>query len=109
VLRPVYYSELLDRANNDLGLSWVLKVTNHEAPLNELQVETHFRSIDQFSARIDQSPRDAQLYFGRGMDFAPGARLRERVEGYGAGIGAKPEYGDGSFRTGCYSFQAVGV
>ncbi|MDI9603772.1 MAG: tetratricopeptide repeat protein [Bacteroidota bacterium] len=70
VLRPVYYSELLDRANSDLGLSWVLKVTNHEAPLNELQVEAHFRSIDQFSARIDRSPRDAQLYFGRGMDFA---------------------------------------
>ena len=70
VHRPVYFSDVVDRANNELGLSWVLKITNHEAPLNELQVDSHFRSIDQYSAKIDHTPNVARLYFGRGMDFA---------------------------------------
>lgn len=69
VRRPVYYSEAIDKANNTLGLSWMLKVTNHEAPLNELQIQQHFRSIEMYSAKIDNDPKNASLYFGRGMDF----------------------------------------
>jgi tetratricopeptide (TPR) repeat protein len=69
VRRPVYYSETMDQANERLGLSWMLKVTNREAPLNELQVQAHFRSIDNYSAKIDRDPGNASLYFGRGMDF----------------------------------------
>lgn len=70
VRRPVYYSDVLDKANSEAGLTWVLKVTNHEAPLNELQVQDHFRSIDRYSARLDNEAAKAALYFGRGMDFA---------------------------------------
>ncbi|MDR2816697.1 MAG: tetratricopeptide repeat protein [Proteiniphilum sp.] len=69
VRRPVYYSETMDQANRELGLSWMLKVTNREAPLNEFQVQAHFRSIDNYSAKIDREPGNASLYFGRGMDF----------------------------------------
>lgn len=69
VRRPVYYSETMDLANKALGLSWLLKVTNKEAPLNELQAQTHFRSIDSYSAKIDMETASASLYFGRGMDF----------------------------------------
>ncbi len=69
VPRPVYYSAVLDQANSQLGLSWILKVTNLEAPLNELQVQTHFRSIDHYSRRLEEEPRNEALFFGRGMDF----------------------------------------
>lgn len=69
VRRPAYYSETIDQANRRLGLSWMLKVTNREAPLNEFQAQTHFRSIDNYSAKIDRNPDNASLYFGRGMDF----------------------------------------
>ena len=69
VRRPVYYSETMDEANRKLGLSWLLKMTNREAPLNELQVRAHFRSIDNYSARIEREPQRASLYFGRGMDY----------------------------------------
>lgn len=69
VRRPVYYSEEVDRMNSEAGLSWVLKVTNHDAPLNELQVQAHFRSIDRYSERLDQEEDKASLFFGRGMDF----------------------------------------
>lgn len=69
VQRPVYYSRTLVKANEELALSWILRVTNHEAPLNELQVRTHFRSIDKYSGKIEGQPEKASLYFGRGMDF----------------------------------------
>lgn len=69
VRRPVYYSEEVDRVNNTAGLNWVLKVTNHDAPLNELQVQAHFRSIDRYSERLDREDEKAGLFFGRGIDF----------------------------------------
>jgi len=69
VHRPVYYSEAMDKGNSQLGLNWILKVTNLEAPLNELQVQTHFRSIDNYSRRLEDDTRNAALFFGRGMDF----------------------------------------
>ena len=69
VLRPVYYSETMDRANRELGLSWMLKMTNNEAPLNEWQIQTHFRSIDNYSMRLEGEPDNPSLYFGRAMDF----------------------------------------
>ncbi|HOO94857.1 MAG TPA: tetratricopeptide repeat protein [Proteiniphilum sp.] len=69
VHRPVYYSEAMDKGNSQLGLNWILKVTNLEAPLNELQVQTHFRSIDNYSRRLEGDPRNEALFFGRGLDF----------------------------------------
>ena len=59
----------MDKGNSQLGLNWILKVTNLEAPLNELQVQTHFRSIDNYSRRLEDDTRNAALFFGRGMDF----------------------------------------
>lgn len=69
VNRPVYYSEVMDKANSELDLTWVLKATNNEAPLNELQIQTHFRSIDHYSMRLENEPANSSLYFGRAMDF----------------------------------------
>lgn len=69
VLRPVYYSETMERANKELGLSWMLKMTNNEAPLNEWQIQTHFRSIDNYSMRLEGELDNPSLYFGRAMDF----------------------------------------
>ncbi len=65
----VYYSEIINKANGDLNLAWVLKATNNEAALNELQIQTHFRSIDNYSMRIESDPVNPSLFFGRAMDF----------------------------------------
>ncbi len=69
VRRPVYYSESMERANNRLGLDWILKITNNEASLNEVQIQAHFRSIQNYSERIEADPNNETFYFGRGMDF----------------------------------------
>lgn len=69
VHRPVYYSSTIERANNNLDLSWKIRATNSEAPLNELQVRTHFRSIENYSKLIDETSNNSNLYFGRGLDY----------------------------------------
>ncbi len=69
VHRPVYFSKTIDQANSQLGLNWILKVSNLEAPLNELQIQTHFRSIDNYSRQLEEAPRNEKLFFGRGIDF----------------------------------------
>ena len=65
----MYYSASMDSANRDLGLSWILKTTNSDASLNELQIQTHFRSIHVYTEKIKNNPNDASLYFGRAIDY----------------------------------------
>lgn len=69
VNRPVYFSKSMEKANQKLNLNRNLKAVNNESPLNESQVQSHFRSIDNYSRLLVQSPNDAKLHFGRGMDF----------------------------------------
>ncbi|NLZ95305.1 MAG: tetratricopeptide repeat protein, partial [Bacteroidales bacterium] len=69
VQRPVYYSALIDKANSTLGLTWKIRATNSEISLNELQVQTHFRSIENYSKLIEETKDNTFLYFGRGIDF----------------------------------------
>ncbi len=69
VQRPVYYSALIDKANSTLGLTWKIRATNSEVSLNELQVQTHFRSIENYSKQIEESTDNSVLHFGRGIDF----------------------------------------
>lgn len=69
VRRPVYYSDVVERTNNDLKLYWMLKVTNNEAALNEVQIETHFNSIRDYSGRLEVDPDNVSYIFGRGIDF----------------------------------------
>ena len=69
VQRPVYYSSIIDKANTSMGLAWKIRVTNSEASLNEFQVQTHFRSIENYSKLILETANNANLYFGRGVDY----------------------------------------
>ncbi len=69
VRRPVYFSQTLQSANRNMELEWALKITNYEVPLNEIQIQAHFRSIDRYTQRIRNATSDTRLYFGRAMDY----------------------------------------
>ena len=92
VNRPVYYSASIDKANNTLGLSWKIRATNSEVSLNELQVQTHFRSIENFSKKIDQSSDNANLYFGRGVDFMLIQDYASAIEDFEKVIAKNPKF-----------------
>lgn len=70
VQRPVYFSEMMEKANHQLSLNHTLRMTNNDAPLTQEQVASHFASIESFSKQIADNPSRAALYFGRGMDYA---------------------------------------
>lgn len=91
VRRPVYYSETMERANRMLGLSWILKVTNNEAPVNEFQIQTHFRSIQYFSGEIETNPQNGKLYFGRGMDFMQVQDYENAINDFSKAIELNPD------------------
>ena len=69
VPRPIYFSQMIDDANRELGLSWMLRASNNSARLNEMQIQAHFRSINNYFNRLDETPNNPALYFGRAMDF----------------------------------------
>ena len=91
VRRPVYYSEIIEKSNNKLGLDWILKVTNNEAPLNEMQIQTHFRSIQNYSVKIENEPENGTLYFARGMDFMQIQDYENAIKDFNRAIELNPD------------------
>ena len=92
VQRPVYYSALLDKANNTLGLAWKIRAANSEASLNELQVQTHFRSIENYSKAIEETTDNSSLYFGRGIDFMLIQDYAIAIEDFDKAISKNPQF-----------------
>jgi tetratricopeptide (TPR) repeat protein len=91
VQRPVYFLKELDKANHESGLAWKLRITNNEAGLNELQIQTHFRSINNYSKQIDNEPNNAMLYFGRGMDYMLVQDYANALQDINTTISLKPD------------------
>jgi tetratricopeptide (TPR) repeat protein len=91
VQRPVYFLKELDKVNNESGLAWKLRITNNEAGLNELQIQTHFRSINNYSKQIEENPHNAMLYFGRGMDYMLIQDYTNALEDINKTISLKPD------------------
>ena len=92
VHRPIYYSTTIEKANNNLDLSWKIRATNSEAPLNELQVQTHFRSIDNFSKLIDETQDNANMYFGKGLDYMLIQDYVSAIENFDSAITKNAEF-----------------
>jgi len=67
--RFVYYSPLLDEINNNPLFQRKLRLTNNESPLQEAQIDTHFKLIDEYSKLIRSQPDNALAYFARGMEY----------------------------------------
>lgn len=63
------YNKALEDLNKKGQLSRKLIVSNREIPLDSIQVEIHFSSINEYSKLIVESPEDALYYFGRGLDY----------------------------------------
>ena len=90
--RPVYYSALIEKANNTLGLAWKIRAANSEASLNELQVQTHFRSIENYSKAIEENKDNSNLYFGRGIDFMLIQDYAIAIEDFDKAISKDPQF-----------------
>jgi len=65
---PQYISDL-DEINKRKVLSRRLIITNKEIPLDSVQVEIHFTSINEYSKLIGENPDNSLYYFARGLDY----------------------------------------
>jgi len=88
----VNYSKALDQFNARMVLGWKLIITNKEASLNQAQIDAHFASINDYSAKIEQTPNNADLYFGRGIDFMLVQDFTEAIGSFDNAIAANPKY-----------------
>lgn len=82
IKKIVYYDKLLEDFNSKMLLPRKLRLINEEAALTEDQIAAHFTSIDDFSTRIEQNPRDVNAYFGRAIDFMLVQDFAEAIKDY---------------------------
>jgi tetratricopeptide (TPR) repeat protein len=92
VNEAVYYNKLIEKFNERNALGWKLLITNQEASLNEFQIETHFASINEYSAKIENDDKNADCYFGRGIDFMLVQDFTEAIKNFDQAIQADPSY-----------------
>lgn len=90
--RFVYFSQLVDALNRRAALPKKLRITNKEASLNELQIQDHFRSIDELSQRIVNNPDDALLYFARAIDYMLVQDFINSIEDYEKATEIDPDF-----------------
>ena len=88
----VNYSRTLSAFNDRMVLRWRLIITNQEAALNEFQINTHFESMNEYSAKIEQNETNADYYFGRGIDFMLVQDFSEAIANFDLAIQLDPSY-----------------
>jgi len=88
----VIYNNTITTFNNRAVLGWKLIVTNQEAALNEFQVKAHFESIDNYSDKIDRNDKNADLFFGRGIDLMLVQDFAEAIHNFDQAIAIDPSY-----------------
>jgi tetratricopeptide (TPR) repeat protein len=88
----VHYSKELEQFNARAPLGWKLIITNREASLNQLQINAHFASINDYSTKLEQTPRNADYYFGQGIDFMLVQDFSEAIRCFDKAIEIDPNY-----------------
>ncbi|RHJ81912.1 tetratricopeptide repeat protein [Parabacteroides sp. AM08-6] len=92
IKKLVYYDKTVEEYNARMLLSRKLRITNEEAALTEDQVAVHFASIDELSAKIASQPNNADLYFGRALDFMLVQDFSEAIKDYTKAIELNPDF-----------------
>ena len=88
----VNFNNTLESFNQKGVVGWNLILTNKEASLNEFQINAHFESINEYSAKIDANSKNADYYFGRGLDFMLVQDFTEAISNFDQAINADPAY-----------------
>ncbi|MDR1336657.1 MAG: tetratricopeptide repeat protein [Tannerella sp.] len=87
-----HYDKTLEAFNSRMTVSWKILITNQEAALTEEQIAAHFESINEYSARIEREPGNADCYFGRAMDFMLVQDFAEALHNFDRVIELDPSY-----------------
>lgn len=97
----IFYSRLIQELNDSGILPKVIRVTNEEVPLNTLQIDEHFNSINYISGYLENDSLNAKLYFARAIDFMLVQDFQNAILDLSKAISLDPEF------TLAYFTQAV--
>jgi len=78
--------------NAKMHLNLQLKIINREAAISDQQIESHIRSIDDYSLLISQHPDNADAYFGRALDYMVLQDLTEALSDFSQVIELRPDF-----------------
>jgi tetratricopeptide (TPR) repeat protein len=92
VKKIIYYDKMVEDYNNLRILPRKLLLTNEEAALTEGQIAAHFASIDEHSSQIESKPKDANLYFGRALDYMLIQDFSEAIKDYSKAVEIDPSF-----------------
>lgn len=92
VKKLVYYDKMVEDFNSRMILSRKLRITNEEAALTEDQIAVHFASINDFSAKIETHPGDANAYFGRALDYMLVQDFTEAIKDFNKVVELDPSF-----------------
>jgi tetratricopeptide (TPR) repeat protein len=109
IAKARYYDKSLEALNKQWLFPLKMLMTNAEAPLTDEQVAAHFRSIDEFSSRIDKNPQDIRAYFGRGMDFMVLQDLLSAIEDYSKVINLNPDMSPAYFNRATVRYKQLEI
>lgn len=88
----VHYDKMVEAFNSHMTVSWKILITNQEIALTEEQIAVHFESINEYSAKIELEPDNADYYFGRAMDFMLVQDFAEALRNFDRVIEIDPFY-----------------
>ena len=92
IKETVYYDKSVEEFNRRMALSWKILITNREVALLEDQIATHFASINDYSAKIENEPDNADYLFGRGIDYMLVQDFTEAISNFNQAIDVAPFY-----------------
>lgn len=92
VKKIVYYDKMIEEYNARMVLSRKLRITNEEAALTEDQIAVHFASINDYSAKIEAQPNNADAWFGRAVDYMLVQDFTEAIKDFNKVVELDPTY-----------------
>jgi len=88
----IYYDQSVETFNSRMVLAWKILITNREVALTEEQIDAHFASINDYSGRIERDFKNADLFFGRGIDYMLVQDFSEAIDNFNQAINLNSSY-----------------
>jgi tetratricopeptide (TPR) repeat protein len=102
-----YYDKSTESFNARKKLMWKLLITNQEAALTEEHIAVHFASINDYSAKIEREPDNADYYFGRAIDFMLVQDFTEAIRNFDRVIELNPSYTQAYFNRAVVRYKQM--
>jgi len=90
--RLSYYFSVIDDYNKLHKLNAKLKITNDEIALTSEMIQMHFAAIDNLTKEIEKTPKNADSFFIRGINYALVQDYANAIQDFTHVIDLRPDF-----------------